>query len=59
MININLSHDVMHIPRCIRMDHGGGCFIDVGIYGLAVVNMIFKGRPEKISACGVLLECGK
>lgn len=37
---------------------GGGGLLDIGIYSLAFVTMVFGGQPQKISAVGKLTEGG-
>ncbi|XP_028299058.1 dihydrodiol dehydrogenase, tandem duplicate 1 [Gouania willdenowi] len=49
----------LHIPRAVERELGGGALLDIGVYCLQFVLMVFKGeRPECIEASGVLLDTG-
>ena len=49
----------LHIPRSVEKELGGGALLDIGVYCLQFVLMVFNGeRPESIHANGVLLESG-
>ncbi|KAF7653109.1 hypothetical protein LDENG_00087320 [Lucifuga dentata] len=49
----------LHIPRSVRKELGGGALLDIGIYCLQFVLMVFNGeRPESIEATGVLHDTG-
>ncbi|XP_070761072.1 trans-1,2-dihydrobenzene-1,2-diol dehydrogenase-like [Enoplosus armatus] len=49
----------LHIPRSVKKELGGGALLDIGVYCLQFVLMVFNGeRPESIQATGVLLESG-
>lgn len=49
----------LHIPRSVEKELGGGALLDIGVYCLQFVLMVFNGeRPESIHATGVLLESG-
>nr|XP_023851516.1 trans-1,2-dihydrobenzene-1,2-diol dehydrogenase-like [Salvelinus alpinus] len=48
-----------HIPRSVEKELGGGALLDIGVYILQFVLMVFNGeRPESIHATGVLLNTG-
>ncbi|KAM6980432.1 trans-1,2-dihydrobenzene-1,2-diol dehydrogenase-like [Aplochiton taeniatus] len=49
----------LHIPRSVEKELGGGALLDIGVYCLQFVLMVFNGeRPESIQATGVLLDSG-
>ncbi|XP_034536477.1 trans-1,2-dihydrobenzene-1,2-diol dehydrogenase-like [Notolabrus celidotus] len=49
----------LHIPRSVQKELGGGGLLDIGVYCLQFLLMVFKGeRPETIQATGVLLDSG-
>ncbi|KAM9410640.1 dihydrodiol dehydrogenase, tandem duplicate 1 [Pholidichthys leucotaenia] len=49
----------LDIPRLVKKELGGGSLLDIGIYCLQFVLMVFNGeRPECIQATGVLLDSG-
>ncbi|KAK6294614.1 hypothetical protein J4Q44_G00354440 [Coregonus suidteri] len=49
----------LHIPRSVEKELGGGALLDIGVYTLQFVLMVFNGeRPESIHATGVLLNSG-
>lgn len=49
----------LHIPRSVRKELGGGALLDIGVYCLQFVLMVFDGeRPASIQATGVLLDSG-
>uniref|UniRef100_A0A665X329 Trans-1,2-dihydrobenzene-1,2-diol dehydrogenase n=1 Tax=Echeneis naucrates TaxID=173247 RepID=A0A665X329_ECHNA len=49
----------LHIPRSVEKELGGGALLDIGVYCLQFILMVFNGeRPESIQATGVLLDSG-
>uniref|UniRef100_A0A3B4G1Q5 Trans-1,2-dihydrobenzene-1,2-diol dehydrogenase n=1 Tax=Pundamilia nyererei TaxID=303518 RepID=A0A3B4G1Q5_9CICH len=49
----------LDIPRSVQKELGGGALLDIGVYCLQFVLMVFNGeRPESIQATGVLLDSG-
>ncbi|XP_041917825.1 dihydrodiol dehydrogenase, tandem duplicate 1 [Alosa alosa] len=49
----------LHIPRSVEKELGGGALLDIGVYCLQFVLMVFQGeRPESIHATGHRLESG-
>lgn len=49
-----------HITRSVEKELGGGALLDIGIYCLQFVLMVFNGeKPECIQATGVCLDTGK
>ncbi|KAJ0056325.1 hypothetical protein NL108_004612 [Boleophthalmus pectinirostris] len=49
----------LHIPRSVEKELGGGALLDIGVYCLQFVLMVFRGeKPLSIQASGVLLDSG-
>lgn len=49
----------MHVSRAVEKDLGGGALIDIGIYCLQFVLMVFSGeKPERVQATGFCLDTG-
>ncbi|XP_007239709.3 trans-1,2-dihydrobenzene-1,2-diol dehydrogenase [Astyanax mexicanus] len=49
----------LHVPRSVEKELGGGALLDIGMYCLQLVLMVFKGeRPRSVHATGVLLDSG-
>lgn len=49
----------LHIPRSVKKELGGGALLDIGVYCLQFILMVFNGeRPKSIQATGVLLDSG-
>lgn len=47
------------VPRAVQKELGGGALMDIGIYCLQFINMVFNGeKPESIHAEGFLFETG-
>ncbi|KAJ8247939.1 hypothetical protein GJAV_G00252320 [Gymnothorax javanicus] len=54
-----LGAPLLHIPRLVEKELGGGALLDIGVYCLQFALMVFKGeRPESVHATGVHLETG-
>lgn len=52
--------DLKHIPRSVEKELGGGALLDIGIYCLQFVLMVYDGeKPESIQATGVCLDTGR
>ncbi|XP_004067347.1 trans-1,2-dihydrobenzene-1,2-diol dehydrogenase [Oryzias latipes] len=50
---------LMHVPRAVQKELGGGAMLDVGIYCLQFTSMVYNGeKPESIQATGVCFESG-
>ncbi|XP_054892340.1 trans-1,2-dihydrobenzene-1,2-diol dehydrogenase-like isoform X1 [Poeciliopsis prolifica] len=59
MVRANFGVPLLHVPRAVQKDLGGGALLDLGIYCLQFINMVYKGeKPESIQASGALLETG-
>ncbi|KAM9826712.1 trans-1,2-dihydrobenzene-1,2-diol dehydrogenase-like isoform 1-T1 [Syngnathus typhle] len=49
----------LDIPRSVERELGGGALLDIGVYCLQFILMVFDGeRPESVHATGVLLDSG-
>jgi predicted dehydrogenase len=44
--------------RMYNMDLAGGAMLDIGVYLLAFVELVFGGKPDEIKAVGTLAETG-
>lgn len=50
---------LMHVPRSVQKELGGGAVLELGIYCLQLISMVYNGeKPECIQAKGVCLETG-
>ncbi|CAN9506760.1 unnamed protein product [Ophioblennius macclurei] len=59
MVRAEFAQSLLHIPRTTQKELGGGVILDLGIYCLQFIFMVFNGeKPESIQASGVLLENG-
>lgn len=51
--------DLTHVPRAVDWAQAGGGLLDIGIYCIQFISMVFGGqKPEKISAVGRRHETG-
>lgn len=49
----------LDVPRSVKKELGGGALLDIGVYCLQFVLMVFNGeRPESVHATGTLLDSG-
>ncbi|XP_030641955.1 trans-1,2-dihydrobenzene-1,2-diol dehydrogenase [Chanos chanos] len=59
MVRADLGAPLSHIPRMAERDLGGGALLDIGVYCLQFVLMVYNGeRPESIQATGYKLDTG-
>ncbi|XP_015225176.1 PREDICTED: trans-1,2-dihydrobenzene-1,2-diol dehydrogenase-like, partial [Cyprinodon variegatus] len=59
MVRADFGVPLLHVPRAVQKDLGGGALLDLGIYCLQFITMVFNGeKPEAIQASGVCLETG-
>uniref|UniRef100_A0A3B4DHG5 Trans-1,2-dihydrobenzene-1,2-diol dehydrogenase n=1 Tax=Pygocentrus nattereri TaxID=42514 RepID=A0A3B4DHG5_PYGNA len=50
----------LHIPCSVEKGLGGGALLDIGVYCLQYILMVFKGeRTKSVHATGVLLDSGR
>lgn len=58
-VNANFGKDLKGLERITKRTEGGGCLLDIGIYTLNAVSMVYNGeKPEKIAAVGHLNDDG-
>ncbi|XP_017279094.2 trans-1,2-dihydrobenzene-1,2-diol dehydrogenase [Kryptolebias marmoratus] len=59
MVRAEFGMPLMHRPRLIEKELGGGALLSLGMYCLQLVCMVYNGeKPESIQATGVCLETG-
>lgn len=59
MVRADLGAPLTHIPRLAEKKLGGGALLDLGIYCLQFVLMVFNGeKPESIQATGHCIDTG-
>lgn len=59
LVRADLGAPLTHIPRLAEKELGGGALLDLGIYCLQFVFMVFNGeRPESIQATGHCIDTG-
>ena len=62
IVHVSANFGILLTPDhgVLRKSTGGGTTLDIGIYTLNIVSMVYGGeRPEKIAAVGHLNEDGK
>ncbi|XP_042351072.1 trans-1,2-dihydrobenzene-1,2-diol dehydrogenase-like [Plectropomus leopardus] len=59
MVRADLGAPLTHIPRFSEKNLGGGALLDLGIYSLQFILMVFNGeRPESIHTTGHCIDTG-
>ncbi|XP_037395026.1 trans-1,2-dihydrobenzene-1,2-diol dehydrogenase-like isoform X2 [Pygocentrus nattereri] len=59
MVRADLVTPLTHIPRLVEKELGGGALLDIGVYCVQFVLMVYRGeRPESIQATGYKLDAG-
>ncbi|XP_041851395.1 trans-1,2-dihydrobenzene-1,2-diol dehydrogenase-like [Melanotaenia boesemani] len=59
MVRSEFGVPLMHVSRAVQKELGGGALLDLGIYCLQVIFMVYNGeKPESIQATGVCLDSG-
>ncbi|KAI3356150.1 hypothetical protein L3Q82_017401, partial [Scortum barcoo] len=59
IVRADLGAPLTHVPRLVDRDLGGGALLDLGIYCLQFVFMVYNGeRPESIQATGHRIDTG-
>lgn len=59
LVRADLGAPLTHIPRLAERDLGGGAVLDLGVYCLQFVLMVFNGeKPESVQASGFNLDTG-
>ncbi|XP_039867120.1 trans-1,2-dihydrobenzene-1,2-diol dehydrogenase [Simochromis diagramma] len=55
MVRSEFGVPLMHVPRAMQKELGGGALLDIGIYCLQFISMVYNGeKPESIQASGVV-----
>ena len=59
MVQANFGKSIANVPRSVDWAQAGGSLLDLGIYCLQFISMVYGGqKPEKISAVGRRYETG-
>lgn len=59
MAHAEFGKNLTHVPRSIDWAQAGGALLDLGIYCVQFISMVFgRQKPEKISAVGRRYETG-
>ena len=59
MVRSDFGIPVLHVPRLVQKELGGGALLSIGMYCLQFIFMVYNGeKPESIQATGVCLETG-
>ncbi|KAL4613215.1 trans-1,2-dihydrobenzene-1,2-diol dehydrogenase-like [Arapaima gigas] len=59
LVKADFGFNLKHIPRSVEKELCGGALLDLGIYCLQFVSMVYQGeRPESVQATGVCLDTG-
>lgn len=59
MVRSEFGAPLMHVQRAVQKELGGGAILDIGIYCLQFISMVYNGeKPECIQATGVCMETG-
>ncbi|XP_010877266.1 trans-1,2-dihydrobenzene-1,2-diol dehydrogenase [Esox lucius] len=59
MVKADFGLPLMSVPRAVQKELGGGALLDIGIYCLQFICMVYNGeKPECIQATGVCLDTG-
>ncbi|XP_056622116.1 trans-1,2-dihydrobenzene-1,2-diol dehydrogenase [Triplophysa dalaica] len=59
MVRVDFGVPIMQTPRAVQKDLGGGALLDIGIYCLQFVLMVYNGeKPQCVQATGVCLDTG-
>ncbi|KAM6950123.1 trans-1,2-dihydrobenzene-1,2-diol dehydrogenase-like [Lycodopsis pacificus] len=59
MVRAEFGVPVIHLPRSSQKELGGGAMLDIGVYCLQFICMVYNGeKPECIQATGVCTETG-
>ncbi|XP_047437004.1 trans-1,2-dihydrobenzene-1,2-diol dehydrogenase-like [Mugil cephalus] len=59
MVRSEFGAPLLHVPRRVQKELGGGALLDVGIYCLQYILMVYNGeKPESIQAVGFCQDTG-
>uniref|UniRef100_UPI00358DDDCD trans-1,2-dihydrobenzene-1,2-diol dehydrogenase-like n=1 Tax=Myxine glutinosa TaxID=7769 RepID=UPI00358DDDCD len=57
LVRAEFGANLTNVPRCIQKELGGGAVLDIGIYCLQLISMVYKGeKPEEIHSTGNLSD---
>ncbi|KAA0715283.1 Trans-1,2-dihydrobenzene-1,2-diol dehydrogenase [Triplophysa tibetana] len=59
MVRVDFGVPILQTPRAVQKDLGGGALLDIGIYCVQFVLMVYNGeKPLCVQATGVCLDTG-
>ncbi|XP_053174497.1 trans-1,2-dihydrobenzene-1,2-diol dehydrogenase [Scomber japonicus] len=59
IVRTEFAVPLLHVPRAVEKELGGGALLDIGVYCLQFISMVYNGeKPECIQAAGVCLDTG-
>ncbi|XP_072320783.1 trans-1,2-dihydrobenzene-1,2-diol dehydrogenase-like [Eucyclogobius newberryi] len=59
IVRSEFGAQLSHVPRAVQKELGGGALLDIGIYCLQFISMVYNGeKPESIQATGICTETG-
>lgn len=59
LVKADLGAPLTHIPRLAEKELGGGALLDLGVYCLQFVLMVYDGeKPESIQVTGHRIDTG-
>ncbi|XP_055010961.1 LOW QUALITY PROTEIN: trans-1,2-dihydrobenzene-1,2-diol dehydrogenase-like [Boleophthalmus pectinirostris] len=59
MVRSEFGVPLLDVPRAVQKELGGGALLDLGIYCLQCISMVYNGeKPESIQAVGICSETG-
>ncbi|XP_069030532.1 trans-1,2-dihydrobenzene-1,2-diol dehydrogenase [Embiotoca jacksoni] len=59
MVRSEFGLPLAHVPRTVQKELGGGAVLDVGVYCLQFILMVYNGeKPECVQATGICRETG-
>lgn len=59
LVRAEFGEPLSTVPRVVQKELGGGALLDIGIYPLQFISMVYNGeKPESIHASGFLHETG-
>ena len=59
MVRSEFGFQLSHVARSVQKELGGGSLLDLGIYCLQFISMVYNGeKPECIQATGICMESG-
>ena len=55
LVTVNFCVPIAHVDRIKDLKLGGGGLLDIGIYVVQFATMVFKEKPESVTAVGNML----